>query len=101
MSKDKLPKIPSFAELGISEDEIEELEREIEKELEEARVKEEGRDPVTVPEGGKAGGGGGGGTCRREACSRQGQATAGEEAGSGPGTAIRRAQAEKGSGGEG
>ncbi len=29
MGKDKLPKIPSFAELGISEDEIEELEREI------------------------------------------------------------------------
>ena len=58
MSKDKLPKIPSFAELGISEDEIEELEREIEKELEEARAKEEGRDPVTVPEGGKAGAGG-------------------------------------------
>ena len=58
MSKDKLPKIPSFAELGISEDEIEELEREMEKELEEARAKEEGRDPVTVPEGGKAGAGG-------------------------------------------
>ena len=58
MSKDKLPKIPSFAELGISEDEIEELEREMEKELEEARAKEEGRDPVPVPEGGKAGAGG-------------------------------------------
>lgn len=29
MSDDKLPRIPSFAELGISEDEIEELEREI------------------------------------------------------------------------
>ena len=29
MGKDKLPRIPSFAELGISEDEIEELEREI------------------------------------------------------------------------
>ena len=29
MSDDKLPKIPSFAELGISEDEVEELEREI------------------------------------------------------------------------
>ena len=61
MSDDKLPKIPSFAELGISEDEIEELEREIEKELEEARAKEEGRDPVPVPEGGKAGAGGAGG----------------------------------------
>ena len=58
MSKDKLPKIPSFAELGISEDEIEELEREIEKELEEARAKEEGRAPAPVPEGGKAGAGG-------------------------------------------
>ena len=33
MSDDKLPKIPSFAELGISEDEIEELEREIERDL--------------------------------------------------------------------
>lgn len=32
MSDDKLPRIPSFAELGISEDEIEELEREIVKE---------------------------------------------------------------------
>ena len=32
MSDDKLPRIPSFAELGISEDEIEELEREIAKE---------------------------------------------------------------------
>ena len=98
MSKDKLPKIPSFAELGISEDEIEELEREIEKELEEARAKEEGRDPVPVPGGEE---GGGGGTCRREACSRQGQAAARKEAGAGPGTAIRRAQAKKGSGGEG
>ncbi|MCY3548330.1 MAG: M20/M25/M40 family metallo-hydrolase [Gemmatimonadetes bacterium] len=35
MSDDKLPRIPSFAELGISEDEIEELEREIAKEAEE------------------------------------------------------------------
>ncbi len=61
MSDDKLPKIPSFAELGISEDEIEELEREMEKELEEARAKEEGRDPVPVPEGGKAGVGAAGG----------------------------------------
>ncbi len=32
MSDDKLPRIPSFAELGISEDEIEELERDIAKE---------------------------------------------------------------------
>ncbi len=53
MGDDKLPRIPSFAELGISEDEIEELEREIEKELEEARAKEEGRDPVPVPVGEK------------------------------------------------
>ena len=29
MSDDKLPRIPSFAELGISEDEIGELEREL------------------------------------------------------------------------
>lgn len=29
MGKDKLPRIPTFAELGISEDEVEELEREI------------------------------------------------------------------------
>ena len=55
MGDDKLPRIPSFAELGISEDEIEELEREIEQELEEARAKEEGREPRPVPEGGKAG----------------------------------------------
>ena len=61
MSDDKLPKIPSFAELGISEDEIEELEREMERELEEARAKEEGRDPVPVPEPGKAGVGAAGG----------------------------------------
>lgn len=54
MGDDKLPRIPSFAELGISEDEIEELEREIEKELEEARAKEEGRDPAPVSEGGGA-----------------------------------------------
>ena len=53
MGDDKLPSIPSFAELGISEDEIEELEREIEQELEEAHAKEEGRDPVPVPEGEK------------------------------------------------
>ena len=53
MSDDKLPKIPSFAELGISEDEIEELEREIERELEEARAKEEGREPASGPEVGK------------------------------------------------
>ena len=58
MADDKLPRIPSFAELGISEDEIEDLEREIEKELEEARAKEEGRDPRPVPEGGKKGAGG-------------------------------------------
>ena len=55
MGDDKLPRIPSFAELGISEDEIEELEREIEQELEEARAKEEGREPQPVPEGGKKG----------------------------------------------
>ena len=61
MSDDKLPKIPSFAELGISEDEIEELEREIEKELEEARAKEEGRDPRPVPGSGRAGAGPAGG----------------------------------------
>ena len=58
MADDKLPRIPSFAELGISEDEIEDLEREIEKELEEARAKEEGRDPRPVPEGGEKGAGG-------------------------------------------
>ena len=58
MADDKLPRIPSFAELGISEDEIEDLEREIEKELEEARAKEEGRDPRPIPEGGQKGAGG-------------------------------------------
>ena len=44
MGDDKLPKIPSFEELGISEDEIEELEREI---AEESAARREG--------GGKAG----------------------------------------------
>ena len=45
MSDDKLPKIPSFAELGISEDEIEGLEREMERELagEEGDGAEKGR----------------------------------------------------------
>ncbi len=41
MSDDKLPRIPSFEELGISEDEIEELEREIAGEA--AARKEKGR----------------------------------------------------------
>ena len=39
MGDDKLPKIPSFEELGISEDEIEELEREI---AEESAARREG-----------------------------------------------------------
>lgn len=45
MSDDKLPRIPSFAELGISEDEIEELEREIAKEAEERGSESEADDP--------------------------------------------------------
>ncbi len=45
MSDDKLPRIPSFAELGISEDEIEELEREIAKEAEERGGESESDDP--------------------------------------------------------
>ena len=44
MSDDKLPRIPSFAELGISEDEIEELEREIAKEAEEQGGESESDD---------------------------------------------------------
>ncbi|MDE2980674.1 MAG: M20/M25/M40 family metallo-hydrolase [Gemmatimonadota bacterium] len=44
MSDDKLPRIPSFAELGISEDEIEELEREIAKEAEERGGESEADD---------------------------------------------------------
>lgn len=46
MSDDKLPRIPSFAELGISEDEIEELEREIAKEAEERGGEAESDDLV-------------------------------------------------------
>ena len=41
MSDDKLPKIPSFAELGISDEELEELERELEEE-EAARERDKG-----------------------------------------------------------
>lgn len=50
MSDDKLPRIPSFAELGISEDEIEELEREIAKEAgeqgDETESQSRPRDPA-------------------------------------------------------
>ena len=42
MGKDRLPRIPSFAELGISEDEIEELEREIADEVAARRRREPG-----------------------------------------------------------
>ena len=42
MGKDKLPRIPSFAELGISEDEIEELEREIADEVAARKRRETG-----------------------------------------------------------
>ena len=48
MSDDKLPKIPSFAELGISEDEIEELEQEIEREL--AGEQDAGAEPGRAKE---------------------------------------------------
>ena len=57
MSDDKLPRIPSFAELGISEEEIEELERDIAKEAaagegdaEEGGAGEPSADPATVGE---------------------------------------------------
>ena len=56
MSDDKLPRIPSFAELGISEDEIEELERDIAEEAAAKDAEEEGgagesaSDPATVGE---------------------------------------------------
>lgn len=43
MGKDKLPKIPSFAELGIGEDEIEELEREIAEEVSARRRRDTGK----------------------------------------------------------
>ena len=49
MSDDKLPRIPSFAELGISEDEIEELERDIAKE---AAAKEGDAEEGDAGEGG-------------------------------------------------
>ena len=50
MGKDKLPRIPSFAELGISEDEIEELEREI---AEESATRERGKAGKDAPAGGR------------------------------------------------
>ena len=56
MSDDKLPRIPSFAELGISEEEIEELERDIAKEAaakegaEDGGAGEPSGDPATVGE---------------------------------------------------
>ncbi len=51
MSDDKLPRIPSFAELGISEDEIEELEREIAKEAGEQGDKTESESRPADPAG--------------------------------------------------
>ena len=67
MSDDKLPKIPSFAELGISEDEVEELEREMEREL----AGEEG-DGAGKGRGREATGG-------AEAVAAEGRAAAGRE----------------------
>ncbi|MCY4571601.1 MAG: M28 family peptidase, partial [Gemmatimonadetes bacterium] len=52
MGDDKLPKIPSFEELGISEDEIEELEREI---AEESAARREGGGEAGAAEGRPAG----------------------------------------------
>ena len=46
MSDDRIPKIPSFEELGISEDEIEELERELEREAKEGAG---GEDAAPLP----------------------------------------------------
>ena len=62
MGKDKLPKIPSFAELGISEDEIEELEREIAGEVSARKRREAGKrapagDRVAAPGPSQARGG--------------------------------------------
>ena len=56
MSDDKLPRIPSFAELGISEDEIEELEREIAKEAGEQgdETESESRPPDPAGPAGQA-----------------------------------------------
>ena len=45
MGDDKLPRIPSFAELGISEDEIEDLEREIAEEAAARRQRQGGKEP--------------------------------------------------------
>lgn len=57
MSDDKLPRIPSFAELGISEDEIEELEREIAKEAEERGGESESDEPGPEIPGSEGAGG--------------------------------------------
>lgn len=51
MGDDKLPRIPSFAELGISEDEIEELEREIADEAAARRQRQGGKRPEAAPKG--------------------------------------------------
>lgn len=55
MGDDKLPRIPSFAELGISDDEIEELEREIAEEASARKQRKAGRAPETGAEGGAGG----------------------------------------------
>ena len=96
MSDDKLPRIPSFAELGISEDEIEELEREIAKEAEEGGGESESDDPG--PERDASGGAGdppaesaAASKPRPEAASKPRPAAV-RKAAAGPGEAPRRAR---------
>ncbi len=122
MSDDKLPKIPSFAELGIGEDEIEELEREIARESagegDAGPAKEaaagaeapagEGREPAgrerprAKERGarGRFGFGGGKGEARREAAAGRKTAAAGAAAVGGvepgrPGTGAGAEAAQK------
>ena len=80
MSDDKLPRIPSFAELGISEDEIEELEREIAEEVASREADAEGSG-----EGGAAG--------LEEPDAESGAFPAGEAPPSGSAAPSRRASA--------
>ncbi|MDE2804988.1 MAG: M20/M25/M40 family metallo-hydrolase [Gemmatimonadota bacterium] len=91
MSDDKLPRIPSFAELGISEDEIEELEREIAKEAEERGGESESDD--LGPE--LADSGGAGGRSAEPAEASKPRRTPVGEAVAGSGAESRRAAADK------
>ena len=90
MSDDKLPRIPSFAELGISEDEIEELEREIAKEAEEGGGESESDEPEAERD---ASGGAADPPPESEAASKPRPAAV-RKAAAGPGEAPRRARGE-------